>query len=426
MNVPQGSDLGAISMGDLLDSVEAVKPLRRGDVVDGVVMRATSEGILINVGQKSEGQVPINEMRTIGRDGQEAPQVGDTVVVVVLKGESGENPALLSIDKATGERGWRILQTALEKDEMVEAVVVGFNRGGVLVETLGIQGFIPVSQVVSVTRGEFERAVGPRRTESERSDKSQNEDAFEIIGENDSNGESGSGLESTQDTDQGVHDANDQNVTEHNGDNDSIGLKLKLKVLEVNRNRNRVILSELQSVQKQRDEQKDRLIEELKEGEVRSGNVTGISNFGAFVDLGGADGLIHISELSWTPVGSPEDIIKVGEVVEVQVLRIDPENRKIALSMKRLHPEPWQTIEEVHKVGDVVDATITKLTDFGAFARVDGSVEGLIHISELTDRMVRHPREVVKEGDKVKLTVLRIEPERRRLGLSLKQTDQEQ
>ena len=199
-----------------------------------------------------------------------------------------------------------------------------------------------------------------------------------------------------------------------------------MKVLEINRGRNRAILSERQAVQALRDERKAKLIKELTEGEVRRGKVTGISSFGAFVDLGGADGLIHISELSWSPVGSPDEVVKVGEEVDVYVLRVDAKNKKIALSLKRLHQEPWETINEHYQVGEIVEATVTKLTDFGAFARLEGSVEGLIHISELSGRVVSHPRDVVREGDDVRVKILRIEPERRRLGLSLKQAEEEE
>jgi len=177
-------------------------------------------------------------------------------------------------------------------------------------------------------------------------------------------------------------------------------------------------------MEQQRDERKAKLIEELSVGEVRRGKVTGISSFGAFVDLGGADGLVHISELSWKPVNTPNEIVSVGQEVDVYVLKVDAENRKIALSIRRLQPEPWETLNERHEVGDMVDATVTKLTNFGAIARVEDSVEGLIHISELSDRVVNHPREVVREGDEVRLRILRIEPERRRLGLSLKQADE--
>jgi small subunit ribosomal protein S1 len=377
-------------MGELLDSAEPVKPLRRGDVVAGIVMRADPEGVLVNIGHKAEGLVPASEMRTLGQEGQEELKIGDEIVAFVLKGESGEDAALLSIDRAVGEKGWRELEKALESQQLVTGKILGFNRGGAIVEAEGVQGFIPISQLVSVSRDKFREAQDHK--------------------------------EASDSGDEGGADGKKDRPEEPS----EIGLELSLKVLEVNRSRNRAILSERQAVQELRDQRKAKLIEELTEGEVRRGQVTGISSFGAFVDLGGADGLIHISELSWGAVSSPDEILKVGEEVDVYVLRVDAENKKIALSLKRLQQEPWETIDERFKVGDVVDATVTKLTDFGAFARVEGSVEGLIHISELASRMVTHPREVVSEGDDVRLKILRIEPERRRLGLSLRQAEEEE
>jgi small subunit ribosomal protein S1 len=197
-----------------------------------------------------------------------------------------------------------------------------------------------------------------------------------------------------------------------------------MRLLEVNRRRNRVILSERQAIQHKREEEKDRLLQELREGEVRQGRVSGISSFGVFVDLGGADGLIHISELSWEQVQSPEDVVKVGDELDVYILKVDMDSRKIALSLRRLQPEPWQTMIDLFQVGQLVQGTVTKLTTFGAFARIEGSIEGLIHISELADRMITHPKEVVTEGDDVRLRIIKIDPERRRLGLSLKQADE--
>ncbi|MBI2964858.1 MAG: S1 RNA-binding domain-containing protein, partial [Chloroflexi bacterium] len=204
-----------------------------------------------------------------------------------------------------------------------------------------------------------------------------------------------------------------------------IGMPIEFKVIELNRLRNRAIFSERAALQAWKAAQKLRLVQELREGSTVKGRVTGISSFGAFVDLGGADGLIHISELSWEPVKSPEEIVKVGQEVEVYVLKVDRESLKIALSLRRLQPEPWDTVTQKYQVGQVVSGSITKLANFGAFARIDGGIEGLIHISELSDEPVRHPRDLVKEGDEVKLRILRIEPERRRLGLSLKQVDDE-
>ncbi len=391
----QAQDASTVQdMGELLASVEDMKPLRRGDVVEGIVMRADADGILVSIGHKAEGIVPAREMRTLIPEDFERLKVGDELVTFVIRESTDESAAILSIDRAVGEKAWRVLENILEQGESVEGKIIGFNRGGAIVEVDTIQGFVPMSQLISVSRELFREQPEPK---PETSDEQSGEE----------------------------NDSTESQTPPPDPKADEIGKVLQLKVLEVNRGRNRAIFSERQALQEMREAQKARLIEELTEGEVRRGKVTGISTFGAFVDLGGADGLIHISELSWSPVNSTEDVVKVGEELDVYVLRVDAENRKIALSLRRLEPEPWETIHERYGVGDIVDATVTKLTNFGAFARVEGSVEGLIHISELTSRMINHPREVVREGDTVKLKILRIEPERRRLGLSLKQAVEE-
>ena len=374
-----------MGMGELLDSVEDMKPLRRGDIVEGIIMRADlgGEGILLNVGGKAEGHVPSNEMRSLSSEAIEQFKVGDQILAMVVRGETDEGSAILSIDRAVGETGWKTLQDAMDAGTRMSGKIIGFNRGGAIVETEGVQGFVPMSQLATVSRDRPQAATQNKEDEEGGEDKQPEESP-------------------------------------------DVGRVIDLKVLELNRGRNRAILSERQAMQEVREEHKAKLIDELTEGEVRHGRVTGISNFGAFVDLGGADGLIHISELSWSNVSSPEDIVKVGQEVDVYVLRVDSEQKKIALSLKRLQPEPWETIDERYHIGDIVDATVTKLTEFGAFARVEDAVEGLIHISELTTRMINHPREVVREGDAVKLMILRIEPERRRLGLSLKQAEEDE
>ena len=372
-------------MGQLLDEMMGeIKNVRRGDVVEGVVMRAdTSDGLFVNIGQKAEAHVPANEMRTIDTTDIEG-LVGGSIIAMVVRPESGDNPAVLSVDRAIGEQGWRYLEKAMEAGEVIEGKIAGFNRGGSIVEVEGVQGFVPMSQLVSVPR-----------------------ERFRIY----------------QDGSDGLSEEETENIQE--AQTAEIGREIQMKVLEVNRSRNRAIFSERQAVQESRDARKAKLIEELEEGQTRSGTVTGISSFGAFVDIGGADGLIHISELSWSMVNSPEEVVSVGQKVDVYVLRVDAENMKIALSLRRLQPEPWETIHERHNIGDVVNATVTKLTNFGAFARVEDSIEGLIHISELSTRMINHPREVVREGEQVEVKILRIEPERRRLGLSLKQASEE-
>ena len=403
-------------MEELLDSIEPMKPLVRGDVVEGVVMRADPEGILVNVGHKAEGVIPPGEMRSLSRDDAEMPNVGDDIVAYVIRGESAEGAAILSLDKAIGEQGWMTLQKALESGENLNGRIVGFNRGGCIVDVVSIQGFVPMSQLMSVSRNELRRIreASESHTSAEEGQGSEGQDPEAQDAE----------AQDAEAQDAEAQDAEPQEPVE-SPEERYIGNEIEVKVLELNRNRNRAILSERQAVQGQRESRKAKLIGELAVGERRHGTVSGISSFGAFVDLGGADGLVHISELSWTPVRSPEDVVRVGQEVDVQVLSVDAVNNRIALSIKRLQPEPWETIHEHINVGDIVDATITKLADFGAFARVEGSVEGLIHISELAPRMIQHPREVVREGDAVRLKVLRIEPDRRRLGLSLVQAEQE-
>ena len=399
-------------MGELLDSMEAIKPLRRGDVVEGVVMRADLDGIFVNIGHKAEGVVPPAEMRSMEPEELHGLQVGDQIITLVIRPETADRAAILSVDRAVGEQGWRVLEKAMEAAEGIEGTIVGFNRGGAIVEAEGVQGFVPMSQLVSVPREHF-------REMQEAAEAAQARGARPEMSSDRSEAETDEATETTEASVEAETPRKDPLA-------DEIGRVLQLRVLEVNRGRNRAIFSERQALQELRDEQKARLIKELTEGETRRGRVTGISSFRAFVDLGGADGLVHISELSWDSVGSPEEVVKLGQELDVYVLRVDAENKKIALSLRRLQPEPWDTINERYQVGDLVDAKVTKLTNFGAFARVEGAVEGLIHISELTARMVTHPREVVREGDEVKVKILRIEPERRRLGLSLKQAGEEE
>jgi small subunit ribosomal protein S1 len=202
-----------------------------------------------------------------------------------------------------------------------------------------------------------------------------------------------------------------------------VGQTISVKAIEVNRGRNRLILSERLAAQELRSQRREKLLVELKEGDVRRGRVSGLSDFGAFVDLGGADGLVHLSELAWHPVSNPAEVVTVGDEVDVLVLGVDRERGKVSLSLRRTQPEPWATALERYPVGSLVTGRITRLAAFGAFVRLDDGIEGLIHVSELSDQHVVHPKNVVKEGDVVTARVLRVEPERRRLGLSLRQAE---
>ncbi len=377
---PQTQDDSSLDMQQLLDEME-FKSLRRGEIVEGAVMRANAEGIYLDIGHKEEGFIPPNEMRTISQEELIQINEGDSLIAFVLRPDSQDGP-ILSVDRARGEEGWREIQKYMESDETVEGVIVGFNRGGCILEVANVQGFVPMSQLVTISHDQL----------------------------------------SSQDEQESPADG-DQEPQLDGGD--FVGKNLTVKVLEVNRSRNRAIFSERSALKEQREAQKAALIEDLHEGEIRKGRVTGISNFGAFVDMGGADGLIHISELSWGMVSSPEEIVSVGQELDVYVLRVDRDTMKIALSLRRLQPEPWDTIFDRYQVGDVVDATITKLADFGAFARLEDSIEGLIHVTELTSAVITHPREVVSEGSEVKVRILRIEVDRKRLGLSIKQSEEE-
>ena len=356
-------------MAALLEESDVAEPrqLRRGEVVEGTVMALERDGVLVDIGFKSEGIVPQGEMHSMGADPMTKVSVGEKILVYVLSPETAEGQVALSIDRARGEQGWRVLQERFEAGDIFEAEVTGYNKGGLLANVEGVNAFIPMSQVVGAKPG----------------------------------------------TD-GTNPLSAQ-----------VGRSLRLKVIEINRRRNRVILSERAALQEWRAEQKDRLLDELTEGEIRTGRITSIRNFGVFVDLGGADGLVHLSELSWDRNANPEDLFNVGDEVQVYVMKVDLETKKIALSIRRASPEEWEQLITRYQVSDVVPGVITKLVAFGAFARLPGPVEGLVHVSELVDRRIGHPEEVVQEGDIVPLKIVRIEHDRHRLGLSLREARNE-
>jgi small subunit ribosomal protein S1 len=348
------------------------KSLRRGDILEGTIVGSDRDGMVVDVGTKSEGVVPPSEMHSLGPNMETWPGTGDRILVYVLQPETPEGQVLLSLDRARGEKGWRVLQQRFEEGESFEVQVGGHNKGGLLVNVEGVHGFIPFSQSVS--------AQSPAEDEGKES-----ETPPEAV----------------------------------------VGKTLLVKVIEINRARNRVILSERAALQDWRTLQKDRLLDELQEGEVRKGRISSIRSFGVFVDLGGADGLAHLSELSWERDKTPEELYHVGQEVDVYVMKVDQEAKKIALSIRRAQPERWEEIVDKYTVGQIVTGTITKLVTFGAFARIEGPVEGLVHVSELVNRRIAHPREVVKEGDAVPLKIVRIERDRQRLGLSLRQAREE-
>lgn len=357
-------------MESLLDSLEQdYRSPRRGEVVEGTIVSIDKDGILVDIGTKSEGLVPSHEAQAALQEFGDELRVGEPILVYVVQPEDREGHVILSVRRARSERVWRQVQKQHEEGAIIEAEVVDHNKGGLIVDVSGLRGFVPSSQIVGFRQPSSNGDEGDERFAS------------------------------------------------------MVGRKLQLKVLEINRRRNRLILSERAAMQEIRQRRKEELLSELEPGQIRHGRVSSICDFGAFVDIGGADGLVHISELSWSPTSHPSEVVQPDQEVDVQVLAVDHEKKKIALSLRRAKPEPWSTVGERYAPGDEVKGTITKIASFGAFARVEDGVEGLIHISELADGHVAHPKNVVKEGDVVTLKVIRVEPERRRLGLSLKQAE---
>jgi small subunit ribosomal protein S1 len=359
------------SMGNLLqESEQQYRAPRRGDIIEGTIMSVDKDSIMVDIGTKSEGMIPSQEVQSIDPHTLENLKMGEKIFVFVVQPESREGHAVLSLNRAKAERGWAIAQKYFDTSVTFDAEVVDFNRGGLIVDIDGVRGFVPLSQIVGLRHEEAADQASDNRLAA------------------------------------------------------LVGQSIPVKVLEINRRRNRLILSERSGLQERRALRKEQLLDELTEGETRHGRVSSICDFGAFVDIGGADGLVHLSELSWGPVQHPSNVVKVGDELDVVVLGVDKDKKKISLSLRRGQPEPWAKVTEKYPPGALVNAIITKLATFGAFARLESGVEGLIHISELSDAHIDHPRNVVKEGDAVTVRVLRIDTERRRIGLSLRQAPQ--
>ncbi|HYH93057.1 MAG TPA: 30S ribosomal protein S1 [Candidatus Saccharimonadales bacterium] len=364
------------TMEELLAEQDSdIKSFKHGDVVEGNVVRIDKDEILVDIGAKSEGVVSNRELFGRHGEGQAPLNIGDTVLVYVLQPESPEGHAVLSLRRAGLERKWRAMQEQFEAGVIIEAPVIDHNKGGLIVDC-GIRGFVPISQIVDF----------PRRPQND-----QPRDAAQEIAEK---------LQPF------------------------VGRKLRLKILEVNRKANRLILSEKVALYEERREKRDELFSSLQVGQKVTGTVRSIAPFGVFIDLGGIDGLVHKSELSWNKVNNPESGYKVGDEVEAEVIDINHERGRISLSIRRLQPDPWHSTVADFNVGDVIDGTVTKLVNFGAFVRVRDGLEGLIHISELSHQRVAHPGDVVHEGQSLKLKIISLDSERHRLGLSLKQAEE--
>jgi small subunit ribosomal protein S1 len=362
------------SMAEMLESYLSCQRLERGDIVPGVVVRVTPCDIIVDIGAKCEGIVPEHDLEALSPADRDAIHVGDEVLVYIVNAADVNDNIILSLSRAQIARDWREAQRIFEDQEIIESLVTSCNKGGIIVHVGKLRGFVPGSQL----------------------------DASRI--------------------------ANQSPASPSGDDRWSalIGEPLQLKVIEVDRERNRLILSERAALRDWRKSQRERLLNELTEGDVRQGRVINLADFGAFVDLGGIDGLVHLSELSWKRVAHPREVVGVGQEIEVYILGVDRDRQRVALSIKRLQPDPWASIEERYQEGQLVEGTITRLTKWGAFASIvgDEAIEGLIHVSELDEGPVVHPRDILQPGQVVTLRVIGVDRSRHRMALSLKQVVQ--
>jgi len=337
------------------------RSLSAGDIVAGTVVQIDEQGALVDVGMKSEGLIPASESRTATAESGKPLAVGDRIDVYVVRSEGEEGHAILSKTKADYENVWRRVTQAFESGEVVSAMVSERVKGGLVVD-LGLRGFLPASHVVTNNIYALDRFVGQ---------------------------------------------------------------SLKLKILEVDRARKRVVVSQRLAAEEERHRRREKTIENLEEGQVRKGIVRRLTDYGAFVDLGGVDGLLHVTEMSWARVRHPSDIVKPGQRLEVMVLKFDRDQARVSLGLKQILPDPWQHVHEQFHVGDVVDGIITRLVPFGAFVMLEGGIEGIVPTAELTEQRISRPEEAVAVEQRVRVRILSMRPQERRMTLSRRQAEQE-
>jgi small subunit ribosomal protein S1 len=347
--------------GQIVPNYDATfAPFEEGEVVSGRVVRIDNDEVLVDIGYKSEGVIPSNELSIRKNvDPHDEVEMGEEVDALVLTKEDQDGRLIMSKKRARFEKAWRRIEAAAESGDPVEGTVIEVVKGGLIID-LGVRGFLPAS------------LVDIRRV---------------------------------------------PNLDEY------MGTKIETKVIELNRSRNNVVLSRRAVLEEERKEQRQEILDQLQPGMIVEGQISNIVDFGAFVDLNGIDGLIHISELSWSHVNHPSEILNIGDTVQVKVLDIDRDRQRISLGLKQTQEDPWQRVVDTYNVGDELEGTVTKVVTFGAFVEILDGVEGLVHISELANHHVENPREVVQPGDDVKVKILEIETERRRLSLSVKRVE---
>jgi small subunit ribosomal protein S1 len=340
---------------------ETIKYFNDGDIVDGTIVKVDRDEVLLDIGYKTEGVIPSRELSIKHDvDPHEVVSVGDHVEALVLQKEDKEGRLILSKKRAQYERAWGTIEKIKDEDGIVTGTVIEVVKGGLIID-IGLRGFLPASLV------EMRR----------------------------------------------VRDLQPY-----------VGKELEAKIIELDKNRNNVVLSRRAWLEQTQSEVRQTFLTTLLKGQVRNGVVSSIVNFGAFVDLGGVDGLVHVSELSWKHIDHPSEVVEVGQEVTVEVLDVDMDRERVSLSLKATQEDPWQQFARTHQIGQVVPGKVTKLVPFGAFVRVDEGIEGLVHISELAERHVEIPEQVVQVGDEIFVKVIDIDLDRRRISLSLKQANE--
>ena len=364
-NEPQNNQ----SMEMLLQESSGVELPQPGEIRHGVIASIGPSQILVSIGAKSEGVIAGRDLESLSAEERAALAVGQEVPVYVVNPEDDNGNVVLSFKRAQEQMTWENVERMLAVEEVIESKVTGFNKGGLIVAVGGLRGFVPASQISAARR-----AIAVGETPEQRWGKMIND-------------------------------------------------PISVRIVEVDRERRRLILSERAANTESRQSLKERVISELEIGKAYTGRVTSLADFGAFVNVNGADGLVHLSELSWERVQHPSEVLEVGQEVKVRVINVDREKRRIGLSIRQLAEDPWQSKIEKFSVGQLVEGVITRLTKFGAFARLEGDLEGLIHISEISDHRIEHPKEVLKDGDVRTLRIIRIDTDQHRIGLSLRKVD---
>ena len=354
------------SMWEYLSDAYDFAPPSRGDIREGTILSLRRDQVVFDIGAKQDALLSSRELDHISEEEFQALHLGDQVNVYVLRADESVEQPIVSLRLAKEQEDWIRAQAMMDSGELTHSKVTGFNKGGLLSEFGGLQGFIPISQIANLVMS------GGDRTQAE------------MLGE-------------------------------------YVGRELVLKVIEVNRRRRRLILSERAAMREWRSHQREQLLEEIAEGQTRTGVVSNLVDFGAFVDLGGMDGLVHISELSWGRVEHPREVLNIGQEVEVLILNVDRDRQRIGLSIKRIQRDPWESVGDRYEAGQLVVGVVSHIVSFGAFVELEPGVEGLVHVSELADGQVENPADLVRENQELTLLVLGVDPQEHRISLSLRQ-----